>query len=149
MEKHKVWREVPKDKVPDNAKVVTSTWEMKNKSTVIYQARLNACGFEQHDQDHYDGSKISAPVTKEATVHIVMTLMVLEVWSGQVFDMKGAFLHGEFKEGEEVYMGVPQVFKDLYPPNVVSLLLKTIYGIKRAAMAYWKIGVVPAPYETK
>ena len=33
--------------VPPNAKIITSTWEIKNKSNVIYRARLNARGFEQ------------------------------------------------------------------------------------------------------
>ena len=108
MEKHKVWRAVPKYEVPKNAKVFTSTWEMKKKSNGTYRERLNARGFEQRDQDHYDGSTMAAPVTNKSTVCIVITLMVMVGWAGQVLDVKGELLHGEFEEGEEVYMGVPQ-----------------------------------------
>jgi hypothetical protein len=35
-------------------------------------------------------------------------------------------------------MGVPRGFERFYPPNVVLLLLKTIYGLKQAAFEYWK-----------
>ena len=138
MEKHKVWRAVSKYEVPKNAKVVTSTWAMKKKSNGTYRARLNARGFNKCDQDHYNGSTIAAPVTNEEMVRIVTALMVMARWAGQVLDVKGTLLHGEFEEGEGVYMGVPQGFEDIYPPNVVLLLLQTIYGIKQASVTYWK-----------
>ena len=52
MDKHKVQREVPKDKVPKNAKVVISTWKMKKSSNGTYRLKLNDRGFEQRGQDH-------------------------------------------------------------------------------------------------
>ena len=35
-------------------------------------------------------------------------------------------------------MEVPEGFEKFYGPNVVLLLLRTIYGLKNAAMAFWK-----------
>jgi len=34
-------------------------------------------------------------------------------------------------------MEVPQGFKKYFPWNVVLLLLKTLYGLKQAAYAFW------------
>ena len=35
-------------------------------------------------------------------------------------------------------MGVPRGFEKFYPPNVVLLLLKTLYGLKQASFEYWR-----------
>ena len=60
-------------------------------------------------------------------------------WTANVVDVKGAFLHGKFTDGEEIFMEVPQGFEKHYPGNVVLRLLKTIYGLKQAAMAFWRM----------
>jgi len=52
--------------------------------------------------------------------------------------VKGGFLHEEFKKGEKVYMKVPAGWEHLYPCNTTLLLLRTIYGLKQAAMAFSK-----------
>ena len=38
----------------------------------------------------------------------------------------------------KMYAGVPQGFERYYPPDVVLLLLKTLYGTKQAAIQFWK-----------
>ena len=73
---------------------------MKKSSNGTYRLKLNDRGFEQRGQDHYEGSTIAAPVTNEATVHIVVILVFMAGWDGHVIDVKGAFLHGEVEEGE-------------------------------------------------
>eukprot|EP00957_Ditylum_brightwellii_P068382 5191266-Ditylum_brightwellii.AAC.1 len=72
MEKHKVFKSIPRTKLPKNAKVVTSTWAMKKKANGTYQASLNASGYEQRNQEHYDGSSIAAPAANDMTICIVM-----------------------------------------------------------------------------
>ncbi len=52
-------------------------------------------------------------------------------------DVKSASLHGEFKDGEVIYMKVPHGFEKLYPDDVVLKLKKCIYGLKQLAMAFW------------
>ncbi len=51
--------------------------------------------------------------------------------------VKGALLHGEFKDGEVIYMRVPQGFEKFYPDEVVLKLKKCIYGLKQAVVAFW------------
>ena len=55
-----------------------------------------------------------------------------------LLDVKGAFLCGNFENNEEIYMKIPQGFERFYSENAVRLLLKTIYGLKQAALAFWR-----------
>jgi hypothetical protein len=76
-----------------------------------YRAILNARGYEQVDGIHCDSSNISSPVTNDATIRIIMVLMIIFKWSAQVVDVKIAFLCGNFKDGEEIFMEVPEGFE--------------------------------------
>jgi hypothetical protein len=138
MVKNQVWRAVPKKDVPRNAEVMSSTWAMKKKSNGTYRARLNARGYEQVDGIHYDSSNISSPVTNDTTIRIIMVLMIIFKWSAQLVDVKGAFLCGNFKDGEEIFMEAPEGFEEFYGAYVLLLLLQKIYGLKQAAMAFWR-----------
>eukprot|EP00957_Ditylum_brightwellii_P064900 4923719-Ditylum_brightwellii.AAC.1 len=57
---------------------------MKKKANGTYQARLNARGYEQQDQEHYDGSSIAAPVANNMTIRIVMVFMLMAGWCGHM-----------------------------------------------------------------
>eukprot|EP00957_Ditylum_brightwellii_P108299 8262075-Ditylum_brightwellii.AAC.1 len=59
-------------------------------------------------------------------------------WIAQFLDVKGEFLNCRFQNGEELYMGIPQGFEELYPPNVVLLLLRQVCGLKQAAVKFWR-----------
>ncbi len=67
----------------------------------------------------------------------MLILMVMVDWQGQIVDMKGAFLHGEFKDSKVIYIKVPRGFEKFYQDDVVLKLKKCIYGFKQAAMAFW------------
>jgi hypothetical protein len=72
-------------------------------------------------------------------IRIVLVLMIMAGWVGEILDIQGAFLHGEFDQGEEIHMEVPQGFEKHYDPMYyVLLLLKTIYGLKQSAFQFWK-----------
>ena len=138
MQKFTVWTPRKLRSLPPDAKIITSTWAMKKKASGIYRARLNARGFEQVNGIHFNQENIASPVTNDMSIRIVMVLALMAGWISQILDVKGAFLHGEFEEGEEpIYMEVPQGFEKYYGPDVVLLLLKTIYGLKQAAKAFW------------
>jgi Reverse transcriptase (RNA-dependent DNA polymerase) len=137
MLKHKVFETVPQDQVPYGAKVLTSTWVMKKKANGMHRARLNACSYEQIDREHYDKDFKFALVVSDATIHIILILIVMAGWWAELLDVKGAFLHGVFEKGQKVYMEVPQGFEKYYPKNRVLLLLKTLYGTKQATKAFW------------
>ncbi len=58
-------------------------------------------------------------------------------WQGQIVDIKGVFLHGEFKDSKVIYVKVPREFQKFYPDDVVLKVKQCIYGLKQAAMAFW------------
>ena len=138
MKKHGVWTPVPRSSLPEGTKPLTSTWAMKKKANGKYRARLNARGFQQIPGDHYNARSISSPVTNDVTIRIMLVLMLMAGWHAEVVDVKGAFLHGKFEDGEIMYMEVPEGFKQHYGAGMVLLLLRTIYGLKQAAMAFWR-----------
>jgi hypothetical protein len=138
MLKHKVWEAVPRKAIPKGNKILTSTWAMKKKASGTYHARLNARGYGQVAGKHYEENLIAAQITSDTTIRIVLNILLMANWYGELLDVKGAFLHGEFEEGEALYMEVPEGFKRYYPMEFVLLLLKTIYGLKQAAVAFWK-----------
>jgi hypothetical protein len=85
-------------------------------------------------------------VTSLVTIRIVMTLIVMTSWAAHLMDVHGAFLKGKFRDGEIIYMKVPQGFEKFYPKNVALLLLRTIYGLEQAALAFWRETVAAFGY---
>ena len=112
---------------------------MKKKASGVYRARLNARGFEQVPGAHFDPTQIAAPVVNEATIFMVLILIVMGRMYAELMDVRGAFLHGRFKPDERLYMRVPQGFEKWYGANVILLLLRTIYGLRQSAFYYWLI----------
>ena len=108
MSKNNIFEAVDKYSIPHGTKVIDSTWACKLKSNGNKRGRLNAGGFKQVDGQSYDSANIHAPVTNNVTVKLVLVLMLIAGWVAHIVDVKGAFLHGEFKKGEEVYMKVPE-----------------------------------------
>jgi hypothetical protein len=100
--------------------------------------RLNAHGFKQVEGVHYNGTSTHAPATNAGTIRIVLILMIMvDDWQGQIVDIKGVFLYGEFKDCKVIYMKVPRGFEKFYPDDVVLKLKKFIYRLKQAVMAFW------------
>jgi hypothetical protein len=65
--------------------------------------------------------------------------MMMMQGTGKLCDVKGAFLHGTFCNGEEIYLRIPQGFEKYYNASRQLLrLTKTIYGLKQSAMAFWR-----------
>ncbi len=137
MRDHNTWQEVDCGTIPEGTKIITSTWAMKKKGNGTYQARLNARGFEKVNGKHYDKTQITSPVVNKITVRIILTLICMAHWCVMLLDVKGAFLCGNFENDEEIYMKIPQGFERFYSKNAVLLLLKTIYGLKQVALAFW------------
>jgi hypothetical protein len=107
MVKNNVWEPVKKSLLPKGTKAVDSTWACKKKSTGKLRGHLNAHGFKQVEGVHYDGTSVHAPFTNAGTIQIMIILMIMANWQGQIVDVNGMFLHGEFEDGEVIYMKVP------------------------------------------
>ena len=115
--KHKVFKPVKRKDVPKYAKVMTTTWAMKKKSSGRYRARCNMRGYEQRDGEHFDSHYISTPVTNDVTIRLMFILMIMAGWYGYLLDIKGAFLHGTFDNGVVIYAGIPEGFHIKWDPK--------------------------------
>jgi hypothetical protein len=138
MAKNKVFEVVLKTDLPPGTKVIDSMWVMKKKCRGPFRGRLNARGFKQIKRQHYDDTTISSPGTNSATIRILLVLMVMVSMIAHIVDVKGAFLHGEFEDGDKVHMAVPCGFEKHFPVKYVILLLKCLYGLKQAVLAFWR-----------
>eukprot|EP00957_Ditylum_brightwellii_P106313 8111023-Ditylum_brightwellii.AAC.1 len=132
-----MWKVVPIRKVPKGAKVLSSTWATKTKANGDKRARLNAQGCEQVEGMHYNAHDLAAPIVFDMTIRIVLVLIIMADWATALLDMKGAFLNGMFRNGERLYLMVPQGFKRFYPADVLLLLLKKIFSLKQAVIQFW------------
>lgn len=136
MVKHNVWKPVLRSSISPKTTPLTSTWAMHKNASGNYRARLNARGFQQIPGKHYDSKSISSPVTNDVSIRIMLTLMLIGKWHAEIVDVKGAFLHGEFHDGEEIHMEVPEGFERHYSDNVVLMLQRTLYGLEQCARAF-------------
>ena len=138
-DKHNVYKPVKRKDVPKDAKNVSTTWAMKKKASGKYRARCNMRGFEQRDGEHYDSHSISALVTNDVTIRLTFIIMMMALWWGYLIDVNGAFLNGQFQNGEVIYSEIPQGFHHKYnPKHWLWLLLKTCYGLKQASYEFWR-----------
>ena len=74
----------------------------------------------------------------DATVRIISVIYgssPVLVW--EVIDVDGAFLQGRFKNGERMYVGVPNGFEQFYGEDECLELLAPLYGTKQAAKCYY------------
>jgi hypothetical protein len=70
------------------------------------------------------------------TVRMMIALAALKNWHITGLDVKTAFLYGELDE--ELYMEQPEGFKVQGQDRKVMRLKCAIYGLKQAALAWWK-----------
>ena len=96
---------------------------MKKKSNGTYRTRMNARGFKQVEGQHFDRTSLAAPVASDASIRIMFTLMMMAGWTAYLVDVKEAFLHGNFEDGEKIYMEERKGFRNYYATNIVLLLL--------------------------
>jgi Reverse transcriptase (RNA-dependent DNA polymerase) len=138
MKKYELFKPVKQSKLPKNAKVLSTTWEMKKKANGRFRARLTARGYKQINGINYDEDTKAAPVVNETMILVVFVLMLLAGWNAHIVDVNGAFLHSRFEEKHQMYLEVAQGFEQYYPKDMVLLLQQTLYGTKQAALQFWR-----------
>jgi hypothetical protein len=132
---NKTWSLCPR---PPHHNVVRNKWVFKIKqksygSVDRYKTRLVAKEFDQlNGVDYYE---TFSPITKPATIRLVLALTVQFDWSTNQLDVSNAFLHGELDE--EVYMEQPQGFIHPSYPDHVCRLHKSLYCLKQAPRAWF------------
>ena len=119
---------------PKGRKIIKNRWVFDQKTDGRKKAQLVAKGFSQVEGVDYD--EIFSPVVHFETVRMMLALAALEDWHITGLDVKTAFLYGELDE--ELYMEQPEGFKAKGQENKVLRLKRAIYGLKQAALAWWK-----------
>ena len=54
-------------------------------------------------------------VVHDITMHIILVLILMGKLRAHLVDVNGAFLLGEFKPNEKIYMKIPWGFEKFYP----------------------------------
>lgn len=119
--------------LPDGCKAIGCKWIYKTKigsdgKVKRFKARLVAKGFTQKFGEDYD--QVFAPVAKQTTIRILLSVASAQKLLVHHLDVKTAFLNGRLSE--KIYMKQPPGFEN-QNKNLVCRLKKGIYGLKQAA----------------
>lgn len=133
LQKNQTWELV---KLPANRKPIGCKWVYKKKSNSNgqgkFKARLVAHGFSQKFGDDYD--HVFAPVAKQTTLRILLSVAASKNMHVYHFDAKTAFLNGTLEN--EIYMKQPPGFAADGQEDLVCFLKKSIYGLKQSARVW-------------
>ncbi|CDO75026.1 hypothetical protein BN946_scf184640.g1 [Trametes cinnabarina] len=119
---------------PKGRKVIKNRWVFDIKSDGRKKARLVAKGFSQVEGIDYD--QIFSPVVRFETVRLILALSALENWYITGLDVRNAYLYGKLEE--EIYMEQPEGFTAKGQEHKVLRLLRSLYGLKQAGLAWWR-----------
>ena len=120
--------------LPKGRKAIKNHWVFMTKSNGHKKARLVAKGFSQIEGIDFD--QIFSPVVQYKSVHLLLVAVALEGWHIEGLNVKSAFLYRQLYE--EIYMEQPKGFKIHGQEWKVLHLCQAIYGLKQAALAWWK-----------
>jgi hypothetical protein len=76
-----------------------------------------------------------APVVAFSTIHLLLTLVIQEVWATRQVDFTSAF--AQAKIGETVFVEPPKLFVSKNGKDLVLKLLKSLYGLKQAPRTFF------------
>ena len=144
-----VWRKIKLADKPADRRLVKCKWIFEIKRNGVFRARLVACGYSQVPGVDFTDSY--SPVASDVSARVVMVVQIVNTFVAILADVETAFLYGDFKPGEEIYMECPKGLE--HESDECLLLLKTIYGLVQAALAFYrtfrkalqKCGFVPNP----
>jgi hypothetical protein len=103
---------------------------------VHYRARLVAQGFSQIPGVNF--FEMYAPVAKMASMRVLFAMAARHNFEIHQVDVKGAYLNGEFEEGEVIYMRLPPGISLTDDKTLVLRLLKPIYGLRQSGRHWYR-----------
>ena len=115
-----------------DTKNVFKTKRGANNEITEYKARCVVRGFKQIEGKHYQADNVVAPTAHAATVRILLAYANQLGWEIDQWDVKNAFMQGDFNEGEELYIILPGSMG-----GGIYQLLRPLYGIKQAAQNFY------------
>lgn len=133
MHKNETWElcELPSDRKAIGCKWIYKTKTDAEGKVIRFKARLVAQGFTQRFGTDYD--QIFAPVARQTTFRILLSVASKAKLLVHHLDVKTAFLNGSLKE--TIYMKQPPGFES-ENKGLVCKLKKSIYGLKQAAKSW-------------
>jgi hypothetical protein len=123
---------------PEGKSVVSSRWLYKIKhvadgSIEKFKVRFVVRGFSQKEGVDYE--ETFSPVTRYASIRVVISIASVMRWRIHQMDVKTTFLNGIIEE--EVYIEKPQGFEVHGRESHVCRLKKSLYGLKQAPRAWY------------
>jgi len=153
IEKNETWELTD---LPEGQKTIGVKWIYKTKLNEKgeidkFKARLVVKGYNQ--EYGVDYQEIFAPVARQDTIRLVVSLAAQNSWPIFQLDVKSAFLNGELIE--QVYIEQPPGYVIKGDEHKVYKLKKALYGLKQALRAWYncieayfeKAGFNKCPYE--
>ena len=136
MAKNGTWEitDLPRGKKPVRCKWIFTVKYKAYGNVDRYKARLVAKGFTQSYGIDYQ--ETFSPLAQLNTVRVLLSLAINLNWSLHQLDVKNAFLNGDLEE--EVYMHIPVGLKTTSNFNEVSILQKSLYGLKQSPRAWFE-----------
>ncbi|KAL5816417.1 hypothetical protein ACOSQ3_024795 [Xanthoceras sorbifolium] len=153
IEKNKTWELT---NLPKGRKTIGVKWVFKTKRNAKgevqrYKARLVAKGYKQ--KEGVDYGEVFAPVARQETIRLLISLAAQRSWKIYQLDVKSAFLNGFLEE--EIYVEQPPGYVKKGREDKVYRLKKALYGLKQAPRVwnmriddyFQKNGFDKCPYE--
>ena len=101
-----------------------------------YRACLVAQGFYQVPGINF--FETYAPMAKMALMHALLAMSTQHDFKIHQIDIKSAYLNGEFKEGEIIYMCLPPGIHLTNDKSLVCRLLKPLYGLCQSSHHWYQ-----------
>lgn len=134
-----VWDYVKRDSLPHCTNILPSKFVFKvklkdNGDIEKFKSRLVAGG---HRQKHgIDFNEVYSSTGKYKTMRIMMSLAAKFDYDLHQMDVPSAFVKGSLPEEDEVYMEIPDGFREGHAGEVLKLK-KGLYGLHQSGRIWW------------
>ena len=121
--------------------VIDSCWVLNIKKNAAgeiekYKARLVAKSFTQiHGVNYYE---TYTPVTKLTSFCLLLAIAAWNGWPVNTFDFDSAYLNGELKEDEVIYLRQLPGYETKDREHWLWRLLKVLYGLKQGVRNWYE-----------
>ena len=127
-------------KRPQDQRVISCKWIYKRKPGIPgveatrFKAWVIAKGYSQLEGIDYH--EVFSPMVKNTSIRLILAMVALDDLELEQLNVKTIFLHGNLEE--RIYMEQPMGFMKNGTENLVCLLKKSLYGLKKSPRQWYK-----------